>query len=94
MLAGFGGARGVEKMNVVPSRCVLASTEQIGQDEANDVWHILLVEQMPGFERRTTALVSNARIFHLHACFLGAAYAVKHGVDVLRWKKDRTYAWS
>jgi hypothetical protein len=90
----IGGARDVDKMNVVPSRYVLAWTEQIGQDEANDVSHISLVEQVPGFKQRTTALVSNARIFHLHACSLGAAYAVKHGVDVLRWKKDQTYAWA
>src|SRR3546814_3823548 len=66
----------------------------IGQDQANDVSHIFLVKQRPGGEPRMTALVRNARIFHLHACTLGASYAVKHGVTSLRWKKVMTYAWS
>ncbi|MEO8722975.1 MAG: hypothetical protein ABI395_05535 [Sphingobium sp.] len=88
------GARDIDKARVLPSRFILAVTEMIGQDEANDVSHILLVEQLAGFDPRTTVLVENARIFHLHACSLGAAYAVKHGVEVLRWQKDQTYAWA
>lgn len=88
------GVRDIDEASVLPSRFVLAWTEQIGQDEANDVSQILLVEQLPGFEPRNTVLVQHARIFHLHACSLGAAYAVKHGVSALLWKKDMTYAWA
>src|SRR3546814_1459005 len=62
------GARDLEKTKVIPSRYVLAATEMIGQDQANDVSHIFLVKQRPGGEPRMTALVRNARIFHLHAC--------------------------
>jgi len=88
------GARDLEKAKVIPSRYILAVTELIGQDQANDVSHIFLVEERPGSEPRMTALVRNARIFHLHACTLGASYAVKHGISSLRWKKVMTYAWS
>ncbi len=88
------GARDLEKAKVIPSRYVLAVTELIGQDQSNDVSHIFLVEEHPGGEPRMTELVRNARIFHLHACTLGASYAVKHGVKSLRWKKIMTYAWS
>jgi hypothetical protein len=88
------GARDLAETKVFPSRYILAVTELIGQDEANDVSHIFLVEERPGSKPRMTALVRNARIFHLHAAALGASYAVKHGVSSLRWKKDVTYAWS
>src|SRR3546814_18232584 len=56
------GARDLEKTKVIPSRYVLAATEMIGQDQANDVSHIFLVKQRPGGEPRMTALVRNARI--------------------------------
>lgn len=88
------GARDLEKTKVIPNRYVLAVTELIGQDQANDVSHISLVEQHLGAEPRQTALVKNARIFHLYACTLGASYAVKYGVTSLRWKRVMTYAWS
>jgi len=88
------GARDLEKTKVIPNRYVLAVTELIGQDQANDVSHIFLVEQHLGAEPRQTALVKNTRIFHLHACTLGASYAVKHGITSLRWKKVMTYAWA
>lgn len=88
------GARDLEKTRVIPSRYVLVVTELIGQDQANDISHIFLVQQYLGAQPRQTALVKNARIFHLHACTLGASYAVKYGVTSLRWKKVTTYAWS
>lgn len=87
-------AQDLSKTKVVPSRYVLAVTEQIGQDEANDVSHISLVEERAGNKSRVTPLVKNVRIFHLHACTLGASYAVKHGITALCLQKDTTYAWS
>ena len=88
------GAQDLAATKIVPSRYVLAVTEQIGQDEANDVSHIFLVEERPGHEPQMKPLVQKLRIFHLHACTLGASYALKHGISTLRWKKDMTYAWS
>ncbi|KUL92588.1 hypothetical protein DK26_28275 [Bosea sp. WAO] len=88
------GARDLQETKVIPSRYILAVTELIGQDQANDLSHIFLVEERFGSEPRITTLVRNARIFHRHACTLGASYAVKHGVTSLRWEKVITYAWS
>jgi hypothetical protein len=87
-------ARDLAKAQVIPSRYILAVTEMIGQDEADDLSHIFLVEERAEGEPRITGLVRNARIFHLHACTLGASYAVKHGIKSLRWDKVMTYAWS
>jgi hypothetical protein len=87
-------AQSIEKLPTLPNRFILAWTQQIGQDEANDVSEILLVERSPGLEFRTTFLVQDARIFHRHSCTLGAAYAVKYNVDALLGKEDITYAWT
>lgn len=77
---------------------MLAPGQGIGQIPAAYISMIGVDErhQSKGYgdEPRMTALVRNARIFHLHACTLGASYAVKHGVTSLRWKKVMTYAWS
>lgn len=87
-------AENIEKARVIPSKFVLAVTELIGQDQANDVSHIFLIEPGLGEESRVTTLVRNARIIFQHAGTLGASYAVKLGVTSLRWKMDKTYAWS
>lgn len=87
------GAQELGKSTIVPNRYVLAVTEVIGQDKANDVSHLFAVEEFGDAEPRLTELVANARIFHVHACTLGASYAVKHGIVHLRWTKDLTYAW-
>lgn len=87
------GSRGVENSRIVPSRFVLVTTEVIGQDQANDVSHILLVEPQTGAEPWITTLVKNTRISFQHARALGASYAVKHSASSLQWQKDKTYAW-
>lgn len=87
------GSRSIENTKIVPSRFVLVATEVIGQDQANDVSHILLIEPQAGDEPRITTLVNNARIRFQYAGALGASYAVKHGVSSLQWQKDKTYAW-
>jgi hypothetical protein len=86
-------AKDISDAKILPRRFVLTLTRLIGQDEANDVSKILLVEQQPDGPPLARPLVYNARIFHLYARSLGAAYAVKHGVEALYWQKDLTYAW-
>lgn len=86
-------ARDAETATILPSRFILACTEVIGQDMANDVSNIFLIEQRPDGDTWSKTLVDNARIFHEHACTLGGAYAVKHGVSSLLWQKDLSYAW-
>lgn len=79
---------------VRPSRYVLAVTEEIGQDKANDLTTISLVDEGPAFGRRTKVLAADLRIFHEHAIALAAAYAVARRIDVVLWEKDLRYAWT
>lgn len=78
---------------VVPSRYVIAVTDVIGQDCANDVSEILLVHEQPNGDVHTKPLLRHARIFHEHALGLAAAYAIREGVETVMWFKDETYAW-
>ena len=78
---------------VVPSRYVIAVTDVIGQDCANDVSEILLVHEQPNGEAHTKPLLRHTRIFHEHALGLAAAYAIREGVETVMWFKDETYAW-
>jgi hypothetical protein len=86
--------REMDSSPVLASRFVLAITEEIGQDERNDVSHVVLVDQASREKPRTKALAENLRVPHMHACALAAAYAIKHGVGTIYWSKDRTYAWA
>lgn len=88
------GARDGDTSMIIPPRFILAETEMIGRDKANDVSHIWLFEQAIGSPSRAAPLAENLRIFHEHACYLGAAYAIKHGVTALYWRKDKRYAWT
>lgn len=90
----IGGARDGDTSTIIPPRFILAETEVIGQDKANDVSHIWLFEQGIGRQPRTVSLARNLRISHEHACYLGAAYAIKHGVTALYWREDKRYAWT
>lgn len=78
---------------IIPSRYVLAVTEEIGQDRANDISHIILIREVPHGDPIAKELVVNARLFHEHAIALAAAYAVAEGVDCVLWQKDLKYAW-
>ncbi len=72
---------------------ILVVTEVIGQDKANDVSHLALVEPNPNGEFGLTPLVENARIFHEHAITLGVAYALRMGLTSVFWQKNLEYAW-
>src|SRR3546814_10592334 len=72
------GARDLEKTKVIPSRYVLAATEMIGQDQANDVSHIFLVKQRPGGEPRMTAFVEALAAEGTLSERVGRAITAKH----------------
>ena len=76
-----------------PSRYILAITEEIGQDKANDLAHIALTREIPHSDPRVHEIVVNARIFHEHAIAVASAYAVADGVEFVLWEKNLTYAW-
>lgn len=86
-------ARERRKVQILPSRYVLALTELIGQDQANDVSHLASVRELRAGKPRIRPIVENAHIFHEHALVLAASYAVREGTEAVLWSKDRTYAW-
>jgi hypothetical protein len=86
-------AREATPHSIVPERYILVVTEEIGQDKANDVSHIAIVQEGIGGSTTHRSLVENARIFHEHALVLGSSYAVIAGLELVFWKKDLRYAW-
>lgn len=88
------GARDADRTSVSPSRYILAVTELIGQDMANDVSHIVLVTTPPEGRPDIQPIVENLRVFHEHAVALAAAYAVRMGIGTLLWRQDKTYGWT
>jgi hypothetical protein len=89
------GARALNRssLRVCPIQYVLALTEEIGQDRANDVSHIGLVDETAEVPR-IRSLIVNQRMFHEHAVIKGAAFAIALGVDTVLWEKDLRYAWT
>ena len=87
-------ARDISATGLVPSRYILALTEEIGQDKANDVSHIVDVRELPNGNSQARILAANERIFHEHALALAGAYAFIEGVDCVMWEKNLDYSWS
>ena len=53
--------------SIIVPRYVIAVTEEIGQDRANDVSHIASIIEMPNADPVVRDLVVDARMFHEHA---------------------------
>lgn len=87
-------ARERKQDGLVLSSYVLALTEEIGQDCANDVSHVALVRERPRGDPVIQPLAENLRIFHEHALALAAAYALSRGVGAVQWQKNRRYSWT
>jgi hypothetical protein len=79
---------------VLPSAYVLALTQEIGQDRANDVSDIAVVRVFASRAPLIRPLLENVRIFHEHAVALAAAYALREGLDVVRWKRNLRHGWT
>jgi hypothetical protein len=79
--------------SIVPERYILVVTEEIGQDKANDVSHVAIVQETVSGTNAQQPLVENARIFHEYAVALGASYAFIAGLEFVLWRKDLKYAW-
>ena len=73
---------------------MLAVTDEIGQDRANDLSHIFLIRETLGSEPAVHALATDVRIFHEYALTLACAYAVAEGAEIVLWQKDLQYAWA
>lgn len=80
--------------SVVPSRYVLVITEEIGQDQTNDLIRIGLVQAGVPDDLVVRELLPSTRTFHEHGLALAGAYALSEGVDCVMWQKDKRYAWA
>jgi hypothetical protein len=79
----IASARDWDAAPIKPPRYVLAVTELIGQDRANDVSHIALVRERLHEKPATKMLAVNLRIFHDHGVALAAAYALTQKVELV-----------
>src|SRR3990167_2337261 len=70
---------------VLPSRYILATTEVIGQDCANDVSTLSFIKCLPSCDVQVFPIAKNLRIRHEHALALAAAYAVRDDVELGVW---------
>jgi hypothetical protein len=91
--ATMQAARERSACKIVPSLYVLAVTEEIGQDRANDLSHIAAIREMPNSDPAVRALVTDARIFHEYALAVACAYAIAEDIGCVLWQKDLRYAW-
>lgn len=89
----IAAAREHSPNSIIPTRYILVVTEEIGQDRANDVSHILMVREYSNSNPVVKDLATTLRLFHEYAIALASAYAVREGLEFVLWQKDLTYAW-
>lgn len=89
----MSNARRRAHMTIVPALYVLVSTQEIGQDKANDISHIAILRERPNAAPAIKPLVMNLRIFHEHALVLACAYAIANNIGNVLWQKDLRYGW-
>lgn len=78
---------------VLPVRYVLVTTVEVGQDMMFDCSRIEVVKERLEERRSIRELVPWRRMFHEHALALGAAHALKLGIEVVLHHRDRTLVW-
>lgn len=83
-----------DENRVLPARYVLLITEEIGQDKANDVSRIAIVQSSLNDEQpQIFPVMDDTRIFFEHALALASAYAVQERIDHVVWNKNLEYCW-
>jgi len=87
-------ARELKSDSVLPSRYVLVITEEIGQDQANDLIRIGLVQAGVPDDLVVRELLPSTRTYHEHGLALAGVYALSEGVDCVMWQKDKRYSWT
>lgn len=88
----FKRAKERTSFNLILPKYVSLFVEEIGQDKANDVTSIYLVEELMGQER-ITPLVENQPIFFEYALALACAYAIKVDAGIVLHEVDKTFGW-
>lgn len=93
LLAIIDTARERKPGRILPSTYVLAVTQEIGQDKANDVSDIAVVRERLAGDPIIRPVAENLRIYHEHAAYLAAAYALSEGIEAILWSKNRRHGW-
>lgn len=86
------GSRPKSETRIIIPSYILVTAVEVGQDRAFDCVRIDLVEEGHQ-DRRITEIVAWRRMLFEHGQALGAAHAMRLGIDVLRHHRDQTYAW-
>ena len=86
-------AKDIDGVGILPNRYMLIVTEEIGQDKCNDISHAAIVIENPDGTQDFEEIFFNQRLFHEYAMTLGCAHAIARGIGVVRWRKNKTYAW-
>jgi hypothetical protein len=92
VLEVIDAARGRTNTTVVPPRYVLLLAEEIGQDKANDLCSLYLIEETIEGEERTRILHDERMRFE-HGLALASAYAMKTGAGSVLYEKNMDHAW-
>lgn len=80
--------------SLLPANYILAVTDEIGQDKANDLSHIAKIRECFEGKSDIKPIVEDLRVFHEHAIALASAYAVAEGLDAVMWTRKLRYAWA
>lgn len=89
----LNNAKDIDETGVLPNRYMLIVTEEIGQDKGNDISHAAIVVENPDGTQDFEEIFSNQRLFHEYAMTLGCAHAIARDIEVVRWRKNKAYAW-
>lgn len=90
----ISSAREMKEGSLLPANYILAVTDEIGQDKANDLSHIAKIRECFEGKSDIKPIVEDIRIFHEHAIALASAYAVAEGLDAVMWTRKLRYAWA
>lgn len=80
--------------SVLPRRYMLLITEEIGQDLAFDVSHLVQVCTLPNGSEHIDEIWTDQSMFFEHALAVAAADAIARNVECVFWEKDKTYKWN
>ena len=74
--------------SILPSRYILAITEENGQDRANDLSHIVAIREMTNAQPIIREIARDVRVFHEYALAVACAYAVIESIENVLWEKE------
>ncbi len=86
-------ARSIENTKIAITKYVYLLTREIGRDKKNDISSIYVVTNN-GQPEITETILEDKQIFFEYGLSLAAAYAIKTGIDIVLYYRDKKYAWT